>query len=426
MALWVARAVPSHGNNPKLLQPNMLTQYQHRLKRACCPPSGTTHWYNSQGSLYRLGTLVAKGYTRCSSRQNGIVINLYPLRSFENLFERHRHDVWGLQRDHVVPFLFGNGAHGRSAESHREQPVVTCRLSSAFDLAEDECARFLLGELLDFIGEPLRDSSNSDRLAWHRLSSDGRPFAARKRAYRDDDEGEVPPRPAPRRDLFAHLVDVVRNFRNQNDVRGAGESGVQRDEAGVATHHLQHDHAVVTLRRRVKLVDGFQRGVDRGVESESRDGASHVVVDGLRDTDDFDASLAQLVRDAHRSVAAHGDHRIDAEFASVFDQLSRAVLFDEGSVGLENGITEGIAAVSGPENGSTEVRYAAYCRRRHGNHFFFAEESSVAFLDSKYFPASIHSREHRSADHCVEARRVTTSGGQRYAHDFSVSVRVVR
>src|ERR1700730_14608505 len=74
----------------------------------------------------------------------------------------------------------------------------------------------------------------------------------RKRAFRDHDDGKMPARPAAGGDFLAHLLDVVRNFRDENHVGRTGESGVQRDEPRVAAHHLENDHAIVALGRGVE------------------------------------------------------------------------------------------------------------------------------------------------------------------------------
>ena len=89
------------------------------------------------------------------------------------------------------------------------------------------------------------------------------------------------------------LLDVVRDFRNQNRVRGPGYPGVQRDPTGVSTHHLYDHHAIVRFGRRVQAVDRLGGDGDRGVEAESRDRAVEVVVDGLRDSDDGQALLGE-------------------------------------------------------------------------------------------------------------------------------------
>ena len=126
----------------------------------------------------------------------------------------------------------------------------------------------------------------------------------------------MPARPAAGGDFLAHLLDVVRNFRDENHVGRAGESGVQRDEPRVAAHHLENDHAIVALGRGVELVDRFERGVHRGVEAEGRDRSAHIVVDRLRNADDLHPTLTELVGDCHRSVTANGNDGIDAELSS--------------------------------------------------------------------------------------------------------------
>ena len=55
--------------------------------------------------------------------------------------------------------------------------------------------------------------------------------------------------------LGTHLLDVVGDFRNEDDVRRTAESGVERDESRLAAHDLHDDDSVVAFRRGVQLVD---------------------------------------------------------------------------------------------------------------------------------------------------------------------------
>ena len=163
-----------------------------------------------------------------------------------------------------------------------------------------------------------------------------------------------------RLDLVADLLDVVRDLGNENDVGRAGDARVQRDEPGVAAHHLHHDHAVVTLGGRVQLVDRLERRVDRGVEAERRDRAADVVVDRLRHADDLHSLVAELLRDGQRPVAADRDDRVDSEPRRVFDQLVGAILAHDRAVGLHARVVKRVAAVRRAENRAAQVGDAAH------------------------------------------------------------------
>ena len=83
------------------------------------------------------------------------------------------------------------------------------------------------------------------------------------------------------------FVDGEWDFRNENDVRAAGDAGVEGDPSAVASHDFDHHDAVMRFGRGVNLVDGVGRGVQRGVESEGKFGGGEIVVDGLGHADDL-------------------------------------------------------------------------------------------------------------------------------------------
>ena len=178
-----------------------------------------------------------------------------------------------------------------------------------------------------------------------------------------------------RGNFFTDFLDVVGDFRDEDDIGGSGEPRMQRDESSMTSHHFQHDHAVVTLGGSVQLVDCLERGVDRRVEPECGDGSAHVVIDSLRHADDPHSTVTQLVGDAHRAIAADRNECIDSQLARVLYQLVGAVLLDAAPIWQINRIAEWITAVGGAKDGSTEVSDAAYRGGRHRNDFLFAEQS---------------------------------------------------
>ena len=114
---------------------------------------------------------------------------------------------------------------------------------------------------------------------------------------------------------------------------------MQRDPAGVAAHHLDHEHAVVRLGRGVQPVDRLHRDVDRGVEAEGEVGGVEVVVDRLGDADHVDAEVVQLGRHSEGVLASDGHQRVDAEVEQVLLDLLHAALDLErvGARGAEDG-----------------------------------------------------------------------------------------
>jgi hypothetical protein len=112
---------------------------------------------------------------------------------------------------------------------------------------------------------------------------------------------------------LAHGVDLERPLGDEDRVGAAGETRVGGDPAGVAPHHLDHDHAVVRFRRGVQAVDRVGRDLDSGVEAERDVGSGEVVVDRLRNADHAHTVRAQASGDAERVLAADRDQGVDAE-----------------------------------------------------------------------------------------------------------------
>ena len=115
--------------------------------------------------------------------------------------------------------------------------------------------------------------------------------------FGDDDDAEVRAPGVALLDRLRDHVDVVRDLRDQDDVGAAADARVERDPARVAPHHLDDHDAVVRLGGRVEPVDRVGRERHGGVEPEAVGRADDVVVDRLRDADDRNAALVEVVRD---------------------------------------------------------------------------------------------------------------------------------
>ena len=138
------------------------------------------------------------------------------------------------------------------------------------------------------------------------------------RAFGDDDHAVA--------DALHGLLDarqeghrIEGDLREQDDVRRriaalAGESACGGDPAGVAAHHLHHEHFGGGARHRGDVERGLQRRDgdvlrDRA-EARAAVGEGQVVIHGLRHADAGDgiaerlAHLRDLVRGVHRIIAA--------------------------------------------------------------------------------------------------------------------------
>ena len=175
--------------------------------------------------------------------------------------------------------------------------------------------------------------------------------ALRRRAFRDHDDAEPGTPLVAIADALGHLVEVVRNLRHQDHVGAARHAGVQRDPARVAAHHLDDHDAAMRFGRRVQPIDRVGREAHRGVEAETARGPDDVVVDRLRDADERDPLLVELVRDRECSVAADAHERIEA---GLLEHLHDAIGVIEGPLRRRDGFRKRIAAVDRAEDRAAE------------------------------------------------------------------------
>src|SRR5208282_2889393 len=98
--------------------------------------------------------------------------------------------------------------------------------------------------------------------------------------------------------------ELERNFRDQNDVGAAGNTGVESNPTGIAAHDFDEHDAVVAFWGGVKAVDGFGGDDECGIEAEGDFGGVQIIVDGLGDTHNVHALAEKIARDMLRAVAA--------------------------------------------------------------------------------------------------------------------------
>ena len=146
-------------------------------------------------------------------------------------------------------------------------------------------------------------------------------------------------------------------------MRTAGHAGGIGDPAGIAAHHLHHDHAVVRVGGGVDAVDGLGGDHDRGVEPEGGVGAVDVVVDRLGYAHAGHAVLAEEHGHRLRVVSPKRDQCVNlVGFENFLDLVDAAGnLFHVGPRRVQDGATlqlDAIGAFQG-EGNPIVVKHAA-------------------------------------------------------------------
>src|SRR5699024_10418547 len=105
-------------------------------------------------------------------------------------------------------------------------------------------------------------------------------------ALSDGEDGEVLPAARAGLDGCGDFFDVVGNLGQQQDVRAAGQTGVERQPAGLVAHDLDDHAAAVAGGGGVDAVDDVRGDVHSRMEAEGHVGQPDVVVDRLGQADD--------------------------------------------------------------------------------------------------------------------------------------------
>src|SRR5690349_15661446 len=184
-------------------------------------------------------------------------------------------------------------------------------------MAEYTNARFLAGLPLDFSGDRLADPAEPGFAIGLHAAVGHKPLALFALALGHDNEGEFFAVLLALDDLGADAFIAERDFWNQNHVAAHRDAGVRRDPARVPSHHLQHHHAIVALRRRPEPVQGIRGAGDRRIETECHDRGFEIVVNGFGHANQRHAVLEQLLRDGERTIAADTHQRPQTELVKI-------------------------------------------------------------------------------------------------------------
>jgi hypothetical protein len=205
-----------------------------------------------------------------------------------------------------------------------------------------------------------------------------------------------------------NLLDLVRNFGNKYDVCAAGNSGMEGDPTGIASHYFNDEYASMAFSRGMKLIERVASGINSGIESKGDYGGADIVVNRLGNADKRYAFFVKLLCDAQCAVAADNDQCIEQELLEIRNHDFRNVALASFSV-FGDGITKGIGRAGRTEDGTAEVQNArdALHRKRSSVAMHKTVES---FFDSDDFPTVANGGFDRCTDNRIKSRTIPTAG----------------
>ena len=140
-----------------------------------------------------------------------------------------------------------------------------------------------------------------------------------------------------------------------------------------------------------------------------------IVVDGLRDTDEIQATLVRQPRhDPETAIAANPDERIDLQCLERVDQLGRAVL----DLAIGHRVFERVLGIGRTKNRPAPAQDKAVeiLRRQFTHRDRLLQQAGGAVFDPQHLPAKAMRPVHNSAHHGVKACAVAAAG--QYCYPF--------
>lgn len=230
----------------------------------------------------------------------------------------------------------------------------------------------------------------------HRLQTLGK-FVCRRNTFRKDDNvGMFPVRTAAV-DAAHHVLHIIGDFGNNNDLRAARNTRMQSNIAAATPHDFHDADALVRGHRVAQLIDDVETGVHGGIEAERVIGIFEVVVDRAGNADRGNAVLvAEAFRPLERTVAADDDKPLDA----VLVQRVYRLLLPFDSVHFD--------AARRPKHGAAALHDIGNTAHFHRNHIV-RNQPGITLPDSIDLHSEILCRTHNRTDTGIHAGRIAAA-----------------
>ena len=231
----------------------------------------------------------------------------------DGLVERNIYDLVVLDSDHHVTLSVLESLDCSDTHAACKDTVVGCRDTSALKMAEDGHTRLELRIFMDKTVSIILGSACTVLLAF------GHKHDGAVLALADSTADEC-----------RELVDIRLVLRNDRSLRTCSDRGVLRKEAGISSHDLDKEDAVVRVRRVADLIDAVHDGVERRIVSDRGIRTVEVVVDGSRKSHAWDVILRGNDLGACKRAVSADDHEgVDSVGLYVLIRLCTAFLTHE-------------------------------------------------------------------------------------------------
>ena len=122
-----------------------------------------------------------------------------------------------------------------------------------------------------------------------------------------------------RLEALVNGFQVIRNFRDNADIRRAAKSGGHRQIAAVPAHRFNHESAVMGTGRITNGINAIQNHVLGRIHAQAVVRAGNVVVNRGRNTGKRHFKIIEkVVQGAEGTVPAHDDELVDVAFLQMF------------------------------------------------------------------------------------------------------------
>ena len=133
-------------------------------------------------------------------------------------------------------------------------------------------------------------------------------------AFRDRNDGKSAAALVPAFNSLNDLIDIIGDFRDQDYIRAARDTRVQRQPAHLVAHDLNNKYTAVGTGGSVDLVDRGGRDIYSTLETKGHFCSPQIIVDGLGKRDYIEALLAEQIGSLGGTVAAAHDQAVQLQF----------------------------------------------------------------------------------------------------------------
>src|SRR5699024_6882402 len=113
---------------------------------------------------------------------------------------------------------------------------------------------------------------------------------------------------------LSHLLDIVGDLGDQDDVRSACQSRMESKASHLMSHDFHDKYTYVGSCRGMDTVNGVRRDVHRALETERHIRTVDIIINGLGKMDDVQPLFSQKIGCLLGSVSSQDHKAVEAEF----------------------------------------------------------------------------------------------------------------